>query len=409
MFNPIDDVSLFGKKVAGFISGRGMSTTAVVLAAPFVPASQLPIVGLTVGLPIKAAVSSMEHYHREDAILEKYREEIAAHFEIDMEEVTHDNLRILAFGNPKNGDPPQPFFEEILKKNDTSRWVDLGANIGAAALTMSFVFAAGAKVAGAISGLASGSGIALLAAGSNPLIVGAIGLSLATAMVVHAIDFVITEVAKDAIGIKDKTSYEMIEDLSRQKRQITQDKVMSVIANIDKGLKAEIISDYGAPYNALTLAERSKVLERYGKDLHLEEYTAKINSGAINVKELAFIAVGQSSGVPESQIVAVEKVSSSEPALQMEAKIENPKLIATKFDENSSSLGKVNMATPAAISYSHMSNDMPNSINFGAEPKLITSAKIDNQPQTNIRPEGIAQDNHVGMMQEPSMISHAIH
>jgi hypothetical protein len=67
------------------------------------------------------------------------------------------------------------------------------------------------------------------------------------------------------------------------------------------------------------------------------------------------------------------------------------------------------MATPAAISYSHMSNDMPNSINFGAEPKLITSAKIDNEPQTNIRPEGIAQDNHVGMMQEPAMISHAIH
>jgi hypothetical protein len=285
--------------------------------------------------------------------------------------------------------------------------MDLGANIAATVLTMSFVFAAGAKVSGALSSLASGSGIALLAA--NPVVVGAIGLSLATAMVVHAIDYVITEVAKDAIGIKDKTSYEMIEDLSGQKQKITQDKVMSVIANIDKGLKAEIISDYGAPYNALTLAERSKVLERYGKDLHLEEYTAKINSGAINVKELAFIAVGQSSGVPESQIVAVEKVSSSEPTLQMEAKIENPKLIATKFDENSSSLGKVNMATRAAISYSHMSNDMPNSINFGAEPKLITSAKIDNEPQTNIRPEGIAQDNHVGMMQEPAMISHAIH
>jgi hypothetical protein len=413
MFNPIDDVSLFGKKVAGFISGRGASTAAVAIAAPFVPAAQLPIVGLTVGLPIKAAVSSIEHYHREDAILDNYREEIAACFGIDMEQVTHDNLRILAFGNPKNNDPPQPFFEEILKKNDTSRWVDLGANIGAAALTMGFVFAAGAKVAGALSSLASGSGIALLVA--NPVVVGFIGLSLATAMVVHAIDYVITEVTKDAIGIKDKTSYELLEDVAKQKRagrEITQDKVMSVIASIDKGLKAEIISDYGAPYNALPLAERTKVLEKYGKNLHVEEYTAKINSGAVKVNELAFIAVGQSSGVPEREFVAVEKTASNETTMQPVAQMgiqnaNNTNL--TKFGENSNGFGKVNASTPATVSYAHISNDMPNSINFGEEPNLITAAKIDNAPQTKIKPEGIAQNNHAGLMQDPVMISRAIH
>ena len=418
MFNPIDDVSLFGKKVAGFISGRGMSTTAVALAAPFVPASQLPIVGLTVGLPIKAAVSSIEHYHREDAILEKYREEIAARFEIDAEEVSHDNLRILAFGNPKNGDPPQPFFEEVLKKNDTSRWVDLGANIGATVLAMGFVFSAGAKVAGAISSLASSSGIALFV--TNPLaagIAGAIGLSIVTTLVVHAIDFVITEVAKDAVGIKDKTSYEMLEDMAKQKRakhEITTDKVMSVIANINKDLKAEIISDYGAPYNALPQIHRADVLAKYAEPLHLQEYTEKINLGTLKINELAFIGAGKPSGVPERELIAVEKSSKhglgeqiSRLGQNVRNQIQERKEINAIFRDGDA-LGKVNMATPAAvISYApHTSNDMPNSINFG-NAGVIEAPQIE-QPQTKIS-KSLAQKNYVGMMQEPAMISHAIH
>ncbi len=453
MFNPLDDASLFGKKIAGFVSGRGASTTAVAFAAPFVPAAQLPMVGLAVGVPIKAAVSTIEHYHREDEVLNKFRDEIAASFGIDVEDVTHDNLRSLAFGNPKIGIEPQPFFQEILEQNDKKRWIDVGANVAASALTMGFVFSQGDKIAGALSSLASSSGIALFV--GNPAaagIAGLIGLSIAAALVVHAIDFIVTEVCKDTMGIKDKTSYEMLGEIEKQKtrgHEISSDKVMALIANINPALKTEIIKNYGAPYNALPEKQRMAVLEQYADSLSLEENTAKINSGVMKVNELAFIAIGGQSGVVDKDVITIEKsqLDNMQNNVQNNVQIASaqvggvqtikPNIIESDVIEPIAAIknmAEVNVAMPVAVGTLN-NNMMLNNMGRGdtvrgdlahsdmvhknldtnevPQTKIvmakIAAKDVDNLASSAKSQNDNAQNNHLGMMQNHPMLSQAIH
>jgi hypothetical protein len=387
MFNALEDASLLGKKMAGRTSSLVATNSAVAVSAPFVTPAYLPFITLAVHVPIKAAISTMEHYHREEAILNNFREEIAGKFGVEPDEVTHDNLRYLAFGNKKLGIEPQPVFKEILEKNDKMRWIDIGANVGATALTMGFVALEGWKISGLATSLAANSGIAALASTAAAPLIGAVALSLAIAGVVTVCDYFITKLAKDVTDTPEKTGYELLENMSRQKSrgvEITQDKVMAVFATADKGLKTEIMNDYGAPYNALPQKDRMAVLDKYRSSLNIEQVTNQINHGVIKVNELAFIVAGDRSGVPEQEPKPIthkqgfgEKIHSLGQSVQHN--------IGGLFNHHNTKIANIQAATPATISTnvadSNKTQDMPLQVNFDSNSQLFPESSVSEAPK----------------------------
>jgi hypothetical protein len=419
----IEQVESGAKRVAGFITGRGMTATAVALASPFLETPQLPIVGLTVGLPVTAAMSTMAHYEREDKILKNFREEIAASFGIDAQEVTHDHLRSLAYGNTKLGIEPQPFFHEILERNDKNRWIDIGANLSAAAVGIGFVALKGGTILTAISEFAGASTIGLLAA--NPAVVGFIGLSLAAGAIVHAMDYVCSSLVKTAFAERDITAYEMLEHFAKQKERgiaLSQDQVMSVFTKIDKSLHHEIITDYGAPYRVLPEATRREVLDKYRDALHINDITDKINAGTVKINELAFLGAGAPSGVPErtpEQVAAMQAESErglGEKLQQFRSEWrEHRKIGASRSPLQNNAFSTITHATPAAVSTpTHVAkiNDLPYETGFLAEHPPVSTPIVNHMievtaPSTALQSGDTAQ--YVSTIQFSPETSRTVH
>jgi hypothetical protein len=418
------DLSLIGKKVAGRTYAFAASNSALAVSAPFVAPSQLPIVTMAISVPVKAAISTIEHYHREDAILNNFREELAAKFGVAPDEVTHDNLRYMAFGNSKIGIEPQPVFKDVIEKNDKMRWIDIGANICASVFAMGFYTMQGAAISQAVTGFAANSGIGLIASSAVAPLVGAVAVSLAVAAVVTVCDYFVTKVAKEITQTPEKTAYELIENIERQKNRgiaITQDRVMGVFATADQGLKAEIMNDFGAPYNALPEKQRLAVLDKYAAALKIVEYTDKINHDVIKVNELAFAVVGDSSGLAEKPAKPVVENNGLVHKLQDFGKSVQHQIGGLFHHDGKAvvapKIANIQEATPAAVSAANVtkssSTDMPHQANFEVGSGLFVD---DNNPPIQTLAEKPSNKldpisaQLSGSFKDSTMpISHAIH
>ncbi len=300
MASLFEDLNLFAKRALVFITGKGATMTAVSLAAPIVGGSLLPAVAIAAGVPITAAMSTMIHHHRETVILNNCRDEIAAQFHISPKDVTHDHLRVLAYGQPELGLEPQPFFQQILKKNDHNRMVEIGANILSALGTITFVALQGKAVVTALTFAGTTAGLAA----SAPL-VAAIGLSLTVGVIMFATNNLLESVGNDLFADKHRSAYEKMEGLERQKckgLEVTPEQVLDIAAAVHPQIKLDIQQKHGpdALFSMLPIEEKNLLMKLYDPVLHITESSQKINAGMIKVNELAFIAVGERSGIPET-------------------------------------------------------------------------------------------------------------
>jgi hypothetical protein len=300
MVSLFEDIGFMAKRAAVFITGRGITMSAVALAAPLVQGAHAPMVAvaLAAGVPITAAMSTMVHHHHETAIMNNFREEIAAQFQIDPKEVTHDHLRTLAFGDKAQGIQPQPFFQQILQKNDRNRWIDIGAKMVSALGTIGFVLLNGTAVSGAIAGAAATAGIAGGAA------IGAVGLSLVVGAMMFASTHLLEMVGNDVFSEKRRTAYEKLQAMARQKQnglEITPEQILSIASSVHPQVRQDMLNDYGvnAHFSTLPMEEKQALLRKYDAALHITESAQKINAGVMKINELAFTVVEERSGVPE--------------------------------------------------------------------------------------------------------------
>ncbi len=303
MFSVLDDAALLTKRAAAYIAGKGATMTAVAIASAFIgPASSLatiPIIAMAVGLPVTAALSTMTHRHRETMIMNNFREEIAASFGIMPEEVTNNHLRTLAYGNPDAGIEPHPFFEQIIRKNDKHRWIDIGGNIAGALATCLFVAFQAGKIGSIITHAAAATGIAALSAPWVPVV----GTMLVAGVMAGAMDSVLTNLGMNFFGEKELSGYEILENLARQKGrgiELSQDQVMGLIAAVDPHIQQDIAQRFnGARYNTLSPSAREELIHHYNGAYDIQLITEKINRGEVKINELAFVSAGERSGVPE--------------------------------------------------------------------------------------------------------------
>ena len=300
MASILEDLNLLAKRAAVFIAGKGATMTAVSLAAPIVKGTLLPAIAIAAGVPITAAMSTMMHHHRETVILKNCRDEIAAQFHISPNDVMHDHLRALAYGQAELGLEPQPFFQQILKKNDHNRMVEIGANILSALGTIAFVFFEGTAITSAFSMAATTAGLA-----ASATVIGAVGLSLVVGAMMFASNNLLESVGDDLFADKRRSAYEKMEGLEREKRkgmEVTPEQIMDIAASVHPEITREIQQQFGRDtlFTMLPIEEKKRLMQRYDPVLHITETAQKINAGMIKVNELAFITVGERSGVPES-------------------------------------------------------------------------------------------------------------
>lgn len=310
MYSLLDDIAIFTRRAAAFVAGKGATTTAVAASSPFLDgASHLaPAVGMGVGLPITAAISTMNHHHRETAILNNFRNEIAASFGISPENATHDHLRTLAFGNERAGRKPQPFFREALERNDKNRWIDIGANLIGGISAIAFAAAKGVEVgAAALAGwktvFANEAFMTVFetAKETGELGVGVLAVAATAGVISMAVNHIASNIGRELFQEKERSSLEKLETLARQKGKgvaLEPEQVMDLVASVHPEVKQEISSRFNAPYSALSEQKKQDVLEQYDHAFSIREVTRMINAGEMKINELAFITAGQRSGVP---------------------------------------------------------------------------------------------------------------
>ncbi len=311
MSNLIDDIGLWTKRIAAFVSGKGATMTAVALASPFIQGFALPIVGIIAGLPINAALSTMKHQHDENKILVNFRHEIAASFGIDPSDVTHDHLRTLAFGDEEHGIRSNPVLKEALERNDSNRWMKIGTHGLAAALATGFTLTRGEWLIEALKPMLASSAVPFLAA--SPAAFASVGLALTVGALMLATSHLFESIGQDLFSNKESTSYEKIEGLAKQRGKgvaISKQQVMALIIDANPELQDMIANTYhGSHFMTLPKDLREQIVDHYDAHFNITDSVNKINSGQMKINELVFIAVGEHSGVPEREASGLPNAS----------------------------------------------------------------------------------------------------
>lgn len=231
-------------------------------------------IGLSAGA--RAYMAYQDHEIEQDRLTNFYRAEVAASLGKDPKQVSIEDLRTAAERNP--------VLEEALERNDKHR----NSRI--------FSWVAGTLLVGA--GLLFG-GYALL--------VGAVGATAALPVAIVA-NIALTQIAKrglekvsdKVLGIDTPPVHDYIYAMHQEQRRghnLSQEQVMQVFLEASPMIADRIEAEYGAPFKKLDVPDKIKVLKEYGTYYHIPQVTSDINTRRIDVAELAYLAVGQRSGV----------------------------------------------------------------------------------------------------------------
>ncbi|MDE3059404.1 MAG: hypothetical protein KGJ06_00145 [Pseudomonadota bacterium] len=107
-------------------------------------------------------------------------------------------------------------------------------------------------------------------------------------------------VAEKTLGLEKETAHDRIETLKRNHEAgkiISPEEIAAVYTKVHPELDHVVLSEFGAHFDKLNLADRQKATMRLAEILPLAQLTQDINSGKVNVTELAFAVEGQASGI----------------------------------------------------------------------------------------------------------------
>ncbi len=233
-------------------------------------------IGLSAGA--RAYMAYQEHEIEEDRLVESYRREIAASLGKSPRSVTTDDLEQAAQVNP--------VIEEAMIKNDRTRNNHMFSWVASTLLVGAAMMFGGIALLGSF-GLAGGG-----------LLFAAIASNIVATQVVKK---VLGGIGEKVLGIDGPTVHDKIHDLKLTQQRghaISQEQVLGVFIQASPDLAMAIEGRFGKPFDALEMGDKIKALASLNDTYHLADITADINAKRIAVGELAYLAVGQHSGVP---------------------------------------------------------------------------------------------------------------
>jgi hypothetical protein len=181
------------------------------------------------------------------------------------------------------GDPRFAVFSEVQSLYEQNKHNKLMLSFFSATITV------GGILAGAAFG-GSALGIAFLVGTGSTLIAGVLN----------------TYFKVNAEEADSRSVYVQIKELRQQAatQQVQPAKVLQVFLKAQPNMQAQVQQQFGKSYDEMSLGEKRQVVALYDKALHINELTAKINSGSMRPTEIAWIVYGQRTGVPE-RVVSV--------------------------------------------------------------------------------------------------------
>lgn len=305
-------------KIANYMLGRGLIAVALFGAGlahlEFGPAAFL-------ALPLITGFQAFMDYRKEQNarydLLNNYREEVAVKLGIDPKGVTVKDVEMLVNGNVEMGIDPNPILAEAWQRTGKSLRMRLVttaiAGFAALGLVLGTPFAQDVQ------------SIVHTVTSDNPfgLAFTYTGLTLTGGLVLQTINRVLDAVGAMVLGINKSTVQDHIRMLDKQLQRgqmLTREQVMSVFVAADAGLAERIEYYYGKPYDRLPPTYQRHAALHLGAECGVEEMTYDLNFGYVKTQELAFAAVGQSSGVqpmrhPEHRHEETEKTQEHSPAV----------------------------------------------------------------------------------------------
>ncbi len=300
----LDDLKHYAKYAGLWLTTRGVVALAVLPAAigMGLGAWSIPLITMPIGLGLATYLTYDRSNYLKNRVKNAYKLELAATLEKDPKEVTVQDLSEVAHGDKEAGLPGNKILHEQLDRIDKHRnfsMVSTAAAIGLAGITLAALLGGGFEhllepfenLANMINGKVPViSNTEIFAAG-----MAASGVSITT-------DYALSQVGNHIFGLDKKTAYDMIQDLKKERREgkdISPAQVTSVILTANPKLNKRIEKTYHMAFADMEPWQQADVIDAMDTQYGIRSLTEKINADRFSANEVAFVADGQISGLPE--------------------------------------------------------------------------------------------------------------
>ncbi len=309
----------FLKNQAIYTGGRLLTYAGILGAAWFMnigvgaASGFAPVIIGGVLIAASAGLSAFKHYRNErfyeQRMINVFRDEVGTLLGKDPAIITVKDLEVVAQGNYNKGIKPNPVIKQALEKNGQKHLLHFVTTAFAAVTVFSLISLTGIGIPEMVDQVKStllGSEATLGAASSafsgflqEWAAISTIGLAIGT--VVSAVNQVLDYAGERVFGIQHKSAYELISEISTEVnrgRSVSKEKVFEVFVAADPSLAYAIEERFGVSYHDMTIEEQHQAMLDYGDPREIATATQEVNGRHIQPEELAFVAVGQHSGIP---------------------------------------------------------------------------------------------------------------
>jgi hypothetical protein len=297
----VEDIVGWVKNQAVYLTGRGLLGLGMAFGG-LVGDTMALVIAIGGTAALQGAITWRKERRAERQLVNAYREEVSASLGIRPEDVTVEQLQEVAYGNPEIAGDGNAVLKDALDRNSQKHMLQFVSS-GISALA-TFGIAVGllgvfdinlvdqvdelrktffSGTLGIVGSAATAAGV-MTVAGS--------GMSI--------LNQIFDRVGERVLGIHKATAHDVIVGISRdvsRGKMVSQEQVFGVFVAAQPDLSAAIEQEYGRAYDKLKPRQQFLALQEYGDHYHIGQLTEDINRLLIKPQELAFAAVGQSSGV----------------------------------------------------------------------------------------------------------------
>jgi hypothetical protein len=291
----------------GNVGGPEIANQAGSLIAGLSPGTIAGLTTIGLSAAVSAGLTQMDYIHKRDNLKDLYKEELASKLRKTVDKVTTDDLDTLA----KENNTIAAQLQKTRKQRNFGVGLSFMASMAALSV-MAFLVTPLLPVLGLATVSAATGAIVMPAVGTGAWF-GAMGVgALSTLLTYNAVKAPLHAIADKIFGLEYKTTHDHITAVKLDReagKVISREQVLSVFAAANRQVDGFIAAEYGNRFDKLSLEEKQRATQNLSKLIPLDKLTNDINSGKVNVTELAFAVEGQISGVGNGRDALAPKQS----------------------------------------------------------------------------------------------------
>lgn len=299
MLSIFDDLGYWTKRTIALVTGRSLFNFALAFAVPMLGAGNFVVAAAITGFGLlySSFFIYRDYKYHEGRLTDQYRDEIAAYLGLDPLKVDGNHLNLMAYGDDRKGIQSNPVLKEALEYY--SKW------------NMLKLLMMGATSV-AVLGLVGYTGLGQMISNVFTETVGAVGadklvrnmqiagIATATGTVGFVLNYAFENALYQGLGFNHPTANDLIRSIRRDVHrgvEVSEERIFGVFVAANKVLASHIEREFEGRYEELPPKTQKIALEMFAQELPIRQTTKDVNGRFIQPDELAFIAIGQASGV----------------------------------------------------------------------------------------------------------------